>query len=259
LRLVLTLRSTRSSPYDLSYHRNLQGFIYNLIRKAGYLDLHDKPGCKFFSFSNIIPPTPRIESGSRKSLVIASPYGALIEALNAEVERLLGVEVKIGNMRFRLDESALFEARLPDDFSGCTLTSGTPIVVRIPRHRYQEYGIEPRKDYDYAYWREHYPLVAFVRQIDENLSKKYAEFRGENGHGEPLVESLGLELIKQVAVPLPIAEAQTTVIGTLWSFRLGHLNFAKRRIAEFGLDAGFGEMNSLGFGFMNLQKGSETC
>jgi M6 family metalloprotease-like protein len=38
----------------MCYHHNLQGFLYSLIRRAGYLDLHDRPGCKFFSFSNLM-------------------------------------------------------------------------------------------------------------------------------------------------------------------------------------------------------------
>ncbi|PKP59881.1 MAG: hypothetical protein CVT89_00760 [Candidatus Altiarchaeales archaeon HGW-Altiarchaeales-2] len=44
------------------------------------------------------------------------------------------------------------------------------------------------------------------------------------------------------------------VFGSVWEFNFNHLNDSQRRILEFGLDTGFGEMNSLGFGFMNVKR-----
>jgi len=42
--------------------------------------------------------------------------------------------------------------------------------------------------------------------------------------------------------------------GSLWRFIFNYLSGEKRKIIQFGLDAGFGELNSLGFGFINLVK-----
>jgi CRISPR/Cas system endoribonuclease Cas6 (RAMP superfamily) len=39
--------------------------------------------------------------------------------------------------------------------------------------------------------------------------------------------------------------------GSIWEFSFSHLDWKKREVLRFGLDAGFGEENSLGFGFMN--------
>jgi CRISPR-associated endoribonuclease Cas6 len=250
LRLVLTLRSTRPSPYDLCYHRNLQGFIYGLIRNAGYLDLHDKPGCKFFSFSNLIPPGRRIEAGSKKTLVVSSPDHEMIACLQDEARRIEGEDIKIGGMAFRLEKSRTVETNISDGFGEFTLTSGTPIVIRIPRYRLKEYGIEPARDYDYVYWRKDYTPTPFIKQLEENLLKKYSEYSGTETGENPIFEKV--RFVKQVAVPLHMGRKETTVIGTLWEFYLRALDDRKRDMLQFGLDAGFGEMNSLGFGFMNL-------
>jgi CRISPR-associated endoribonuclease Cas6 len=158
-------------------------------------------------------------------------------------------------MTFTVKGVRLFDLALPeDDFREFTLTSGTPIIVRIPRYRYEEYGIEPKKNYEYAYWREEYPLSAFIRQLGENLNRKFADYTGESCGSVQLIPDMGLELRRQVAVPLTTQARTTTLIGTLWSFRFSRAFGFARRVIGFGLDSGFGEMNSLGFGFMNLMQ-----
>jgi CRISPR-associated endoribonuclease Cas6 len=251
LRLILALRSTRSSPYDLCYHRNLQGFIYSLIRKAGYLDLHDKPGCKFFSFSNLIPPGRSIEAGAKKAFVVSSPDREMIASLEDEARGITGEEIRIGDMTFRLLGSKTIERGVPGGFGEFVLESGTPIVVRIPQYRLKEYGIETARDYDYVYWRKDHTPTPFIKQLEENLIKKYGEYSGTETDETPIFEKV--RFLKQVAVPLHIDQRETTIIGTLWEFYLRALDERKRDLLQFGLDAGFGEMNSLGFGFMNLR------
>jgi len=200
LRLVLALRSTRSSSYDPCYHRGLQGFIYSLIRRAGYLDLHEKPGCKFFSFSNLIPPGRRIEAGSKKTLVVASPDSEMIACLQDEARRIEGEEIRIGDMTFRLQGSKAIARNMPNGFEEFILESGTPIVVRIPRYRLKEYGIASARDYDYVYWRKDHTPTPFIKQLEENLLKKYNEYSGTTTDETPIFEKV--RFVKQVAVPL---------------------------------------------------------
>jgi CRISPR-associated endoribonuclease Cas6 len=40
----------------------------------------------------------------------------------------------------------------------------------------------------------------------------------------------------------------------MWEFSWSHMDDAQRRVIEFGMDAGFGERNSMGFGFVNIRK-----
>jgi len=89
-------------PYDHGYRHNLQSFIYRLIKRAGHGDLHGRKGCKFFSFSNVIPPTRTVEKGSIKSIIVASPNEDLIRTMQGELKEMLGGSVKIGGMSFRL-------------------------------------------------------------------------------------------------------------------------------------------------------------
>jgi CRISPR-associated endoribonuclease Cas6 len=247
----LELEATASFPYDLCYHHKLQGFIYSLLRGTRYGTLHDRDGCRFFSFSNLIPPSKMVGKGSRRILIIASPEEQFIETLSTGFRRLAGREVAIGSMKFTVKDATVFQVQLPDGgFGESSVASGTPIVIRIPRYRYEEYEIRPRKDYDYAYWRKEYTPTAFLRQVEENLRKKYSEYTHEQPEPYPIFDRLRFR--KQVAVPIQMKGMKSTVIGTLWEFHLQPLNDQLLDMLQFGLDAGFGEMNSLGFGFMNV-------
>jgi len=256
LRLLMRLRADSTFSYNHGYHHNLQGFIYRLMRRVGYDDLHDRKGCKFFSFSNVIPPTRTIEKGSIRSVVVASPDEDLIRTMQGELEEMWGSDIKLGNMSFRLEGSRLFDIELPEDFHECTLIAGTPIVVRIPKYRLSQYEIDPARDYDYIYWRKEHTPTAFVNQLEENIVKKYKEYSSVEVKSLQIFEKLRFK--KQVAVPLKMKGKETTVIGTLWEFHFQALNGSKREILQFGLDAGFGEMNSLGFGFMNVADGNAS-
>lgn len=41
------------------------------------------------------------------------------------------------------------------------------------------------------------------------------------------------------------------LVGSMWEFVWSFMDETQRRVIEFGLDTGFGERNSLGFGFVN--------
>ncbi|MCS6768381.1 MAG: CRISPR-associated endoribonuclease Cas6 [Candidatus Nitrosocaldus sp.] len=65
-----------------------------------------------------------------------------------------------------------------------------------------------------------------------------------------------LRFIKQVAKEISMHGNRHIVIGTLWTFWFNIENYnrcdAILKLLQFALDAGFGERNSLGFGFMNI-------
>ncbi len=55
---------------------------------------------------------------------------------------------------------------------------------------------------------------------------------------------------KQISTRVFMKGFDQVVIGTLWEFSFDqHVN---KDMIQFALDAGLGERNSLGFGFMNL-------
>lgn len=249
MRLIVRLRACKTFPYDLTYHKNLQGLIYTLIRDSAYSSLHDKQGCKHFSFSNILPPTPVVHENSKNNLIIASPNEDLLTTFMDNANQIIGKTIRIGDMHFFVEGTESFNVQVPE--SECVLATGTPIVIRIPRYRCSEYAITTQKDYNYVYWRKDYTPSAFVKQLEENLAKKYVEYSRMDVEPFTLFEKVRFR--KQVAIPLKTKGKEGTVIGTLWDFYLQGISDAKRKVIQFGLDAGFGEMNSLGFGFINMK------
>jgi len=255
LRVLVRLRAQDTFPYELEYHHDFQGFIYGLLRGTSYESLHDKARYKFFCFSNLIPPARTISRDSVRTLVISSPNDTFIRTIQERLAAHQGLPIRLGRMTFKVERVEHHSVILPSSgLEEIVLTSGTPIVVRIPPYRWKEYGIEPKRGYRFVYWRKEYTPTAFIRQLEENLLKKYCEyFSAEQEPEVVLFEKLRFR--KQVAVPLRMRGEETTVIGTLWDFHSGPIDDMRRRILQFGLDAGFGEMNSLGFGFINLTDG----
>ncbi len=256
MRLILKLQAAKDQAYDMKYHHKLQGFVYGLLEGTPYVKLHDRRGYKFFCFSNIFPsrgekadPSEDMKKGEIRNLLISSPEAGLVAAMRDRLDRI-GEErafVNVGEMSFVLESLDLIEPRIG---SSCRLITGTPIVLRIPRKRFEEYGIDPPKDFEYVYWRKEWPFEPFVKQLEDNLFKKYREFYGREMEEFPVFEQF--EFRKEVPVRVVMKEGEVTYIGSLWKFSFSCLEGEKRELVEFGLEAGLGELNSLGFGFINL-------
>jgi CRISPR-associated endoribonuclease Cas6 len=247
---LVSLEAIAGGPYAHEYHHHLQGLIYGFMRDTKYAYVHDKKGYKFFCMSNVFPAKDLVK-GDERHLLISSPDAEFVTLLASKFRGL--PRVRVGTMHFRVRSIQVLEHRLPD--VGMKLITGTPVVVRIPQKRLAEYGIVPPKAYDYVYWRSAYSLTAFAKQVEENLVKKYHEFGGT-----PVAEAEVLPLLqqlrfrKQVSTRLHFDAGDQVVIGSAWEFGFSAVNEAQRRLLEFGFDAGFGEMNSKGFGFMNVLK-----
>jgi len=248
MRLLLKLRATKDQAYDIRYHHKLQGFIYSLLNGTPYLKLHDKRGYKFFCFSNIFPPED-VKAGTTRNLIISSPDSGMINAIEKNLGKLReeGEPINVGEMSFKVDSISRLEPKIK---SSCTLITGTPVVIRISRENYEKYGIKPPNDYDYVYWKKRYSFEAFIKQLEDNLFKKYNEFYGVALEKIPLFEQFMFK--KQVCNHVELGGKEVKVVGSIWEFPFSHLNKDQRRILHFGFECGFGELNSLGFGFMNV-------
>jgi len=125
-------------------------------------------------------------------------------------------------------------------------------VIRIPRANYTRYGIEPPEDYEYVYWRKQYPFDAFVKQLEDNLFKKYNTFYGTQLEAFPIFEQFTFQ--KQVCNHLVIDGREVKVFGSIWRFTFNYLYGDKQKVVQFALDTGLGELNSIGYGFTNITK-----
>ncbi|MEM7827614.1 MAG: CRISPR-associated endoribonuclease Cas6, partial [Candidatus Aenigmatarchaeota archaeon] len=173
MRILLRLEAIKDCEYDLKYFHKLQGFIYNLLKETKYDILHDKKGYKFFCFSNIFP-IGDTKAGDMRNLLISTPDNLFIKFLEDKLKKLANDNklINIGEMSFKIEEISLLKTRLGRD---CRIISATPIIIRIPERNYEKYGIEEKKK-RYVYWRPEYAFEAFVKQLEENLFKKYNEF-----------------------------------------------------------------------------------
>ncbi|MBA7698346.1 hypothetical protein ES703_107023 [subsurface metagenome] len=250
MRLLVKLRSLKDQAYDLKYYHKLQGFIYRLLDETPYVKLHDRRGYKFFCFSNIFPPED-VRGGTTRSLLISSPDVGMINILESRLRGFQeeGEPVNVGEMSFRVDSISRLEPKMGEP---CTLITGTPIVIRIPRENYEKYGIKPPRDYGGVYWRKHYSFEAFIKQLEDNLFKKYNDFYGGSLGEFPLFEQFMFK--KQVCNHVVLGGKEVRVLGSIWEFAFSYLNGKRRKIIQFGLDCGFGELSSMGFGFMNIAR-----
>ena len=255
MRLLLKLKALKDTAYDPEYYHKLQGLIYNTIRPL-YPQLHELPGYKFFCFSNIFPlkvengGIPPIREGEKRYLMVSSPDKAFIKAFQDG----LSEEIHIGDMSFNVEDVKPLKIKLDDV---CTLVSATPIVVRIPEYNYDKYDIPPEsRKKRYVYWRRNLPFNVFVRQMEENLYKKYNRYHDTHVEEEPLFQQFKLKKAPVITQTM-IDGQKIQLVGSLWEFPIHNLTRKQKKILEFGLDCGLGERNPLGLGFMNKSKKNE--
>lgn len=244
MRLLLILESLVDSAYDLKYYHKLQGFVYNQLKDTPYCSVHNKKGAKYFCFSNIFP-IGDMRCGDTRKLLISSPDPVLIKTLQKKIEAV--EKVNIGDMSFRLKESKIVNSRI---LSKSKIRCSTPIVLRIPQNKYAKYGITEEKQDEY--WKPKYPLECFVKQLEENMIKKYNEFHGTKMDEFAIFEKF--RFVKPSVNHVVIDNKERILVGSIWEFDFSILDQRKKELLQFALDCGFGERNTYGFGFVNVMK-----
>jgi CRISPR-associated endoribonuclease Cas6 len=273
MRILLHLISQQDAPYDNDYHYHLQSLFYRLMLESGRKDVHDRLVYKHFCFSNIFPFEEKISSKSRYNLIFSTPdeelctdvFKALESRISAGGESSI---LRLGDLRFQIDQvSRPFRMDFSNDsFPSIRTRSATPIIIRIPKWRYEDYGIQ--SDRPFEFWRESISLEAFVKQVRDGMEKKLSEYKGlesyprkdsarrdEFGDDQSQLnvpEILSYRFLKSVSKPVTIKGERQQAIGSLWEFEFSPQSQKESNNLEFALDSGLGERNSLGFGFMNI-------
>lgn len=244
MRLLVELEPTKRFVPDEKYFNKLQGFIYSQLRKTKFSQLHDTKGYKFFSFSNMFPK--KTKRGKHYLFLVASPNPKFISTLGKQLSSIKE-EINIGEGLYQIHHHQPLKINLNTQF---TLKTATPIVIRIPKYRYKEYGIESERPFEF--WRPDYDFQAFIKQLTENLFKKFNQFHNTQVREVPLFsefEYTGPKWVHPV-----INGKEVKMLGTYWKFRFQGTTEAQKKILQFGLDTGLGELNSLGMGFVNEVK-----
>jgi CRISPR-associated endoribonuclease Cas6 len=289
VRLLLYLKAAKDQIYENNYNRSIQAFVYDLMRDTKYDYLHnanklttknvsssaDEMHLTPFCFSNIFPYGD-MKDGHTKSLIISSPDSHFIYVLKQRIVNL-NSRIHLGYSLFDILDYKTFNPNILD--SQFVFTTSTPILLRIPQYIYQNYNLQLKHPYKYIYWRYDYPLELFLNQIWINLKKKYKRFYGSSPNTNVLNFSKFV-FKKQVSQKILIHGSAQIVIGTLWDFWFDDEenenrfnsddiyqsdivtqkkhdifgSFEAKRLVHFALEAGLGERNTLGFGFLNLPR-----
>lgn len=243
MRLLLELECLHDGAYDLQYFSKLQGLIYGLLKGTVYDNLHDEKSCKFFCYSNVFP-IGDFRAGDKRRLLISSPNVEFLQILYEKLSNTLN----IGQNRYRVLDAKPIETRI---ITPLTLATATPIVIRIPKQNYERYGIS-EKNYEYAYWKPEHSFEAFLKQLQENIVKKYQDYTAEKIEAPYLFQDFLFK--KTVANHVVRDGKESTIIGSIWQFSFSHLSREQQELLAFAVDCGFGEMNPSGFGFMNVMR-----
>jgi CRISPR-associated endoribonuclease Cas6 len=251
MRLIFFLRSKCDAVYNCEYNHYVQAFIYDLLKDSFFDSLHLKRGYKFFCFSNIFP-IGDLKYGDLRKIVVSSPSRDLLDVLNEKVQNL--EEVKIGSFIFEFLKTKKINLRM--DSNIVNLITATPIIIRIPVAKASDSGVEVKPGYRYVFWRFGMPFQIFFDQLKVNLIKKYSQYYGKPLSEDALylfsTEKIAFTSLKEVSTKIYYKTGPQTVIGTTWKFTFKNLNKEEKSFLNFSVETGFGEMNSQGFGFMNI-------
>ncbi len=240
MRILLSIKSLQDYQINFEYHYKVQGFVYSLLRNTSFRHLHDKYGFKFFSFSNIY----KSKNSEYHNLIISSPDQNFIDAIQIQLNKIIknNIPIELGGL-FELKKIV----KIPEknlEFPLKVITQ-SPIIIRISLEKYEGIvtDMAPHKE---IFWKSNHPVDLFVNAVEKNLKKKILEF-SRRTFEERIIETFDFK--KQVSTKINMPNSRITVIGSLWEMEFS----AKipKDIQMFVLDSGFGERNSLGFGFVN--------
>ncbi len=101
----------------------------------------------------------------------------------------------------------------------------------------------------YVYWRPKHKLIAFKRQLEDNMVKKYNMFYKKKETFDEILQEMNF--VKLVHNRVIVDGIERLFVGSIWEFYFNYLNPKTKKLLEFAIDSGLGERNSLGFGFVN--------
>lgn len=194
-----------------------------------------------------------MKAGDVRHFIFASPGNTIVERLAQHLTSDPAArEIHIGDCAFILDSVRVVNSSLEQD--PVKIICATPILLRIPEYNYDHYAVpQEERRQRYVYWRPQISFEAFIKQLTENMVKKYNDTYGTSVGSFPLFQEFIFK--KTVHARYIIDGKSYGAAGSLWEFSWNRMDEMQRRIISFGFDAGFGERNSFGFGFVNVVKG----
>ncbi len=231
MRIVILLKPLTNASYDAINKHHIQATIYSLLRSTPFDIIHELRGFKYFTFSDIMPPTD-FKEGEPKHMLFSSPMSSLVKFLKNRIKEV--GRVKIKDIWFEVDVKTV-----PQKFTTRWITA-SPIVL------YKD----SRKNVYFSFYRDT-NLQFFLDRLKENALKKYnIYYNDELNFEEPLFDIMKFN--KSVSVELTKDKKKFIIIGSTWKL-LEKIRVPRhlRKFYRFIFDCGLGEKNSLGFGCLN--------
>lgn len=258
MRILIRIEAQASAVYDHAAHHQLRGRIWRALEGSDFTSLHDEDRPIGLSFSNIFPWGEITEDDQRNVLVSATDPD-LLRAISAGLAQ--NPEFNVGEMSFEVIDVTPLSPDVGEPGTRGTIESGTGLLIRIPPWKVDDYNIDPDGD-DAVFWRPEHSMEPLQTQIQQNLDKKHRLFCPEELPG-PTDRDGDLfseyELIKNFSLPLEVTQGEErTVVLSKWRFEYDVRDEHHRRHLNLALDAGIGERNALGLGFINIQEGSKV-
>ncbi|ASJ09413.1 CRISPR-associated endoribonuclease Cas6 [Thermococcus siculi] len=237
MRIKLSLQPTDGEFNQPNKHA-VQGFIYNMLRDTRYEERHDEPRFKFFTFSDFF----RDRKG-RLTFIISSPERGFINALYSKLKKR--EHVYIGKHQLKLLEVTKFDVPLRNRFQ-----TGSPIVI-----------YKNSRENEYFKLHTHLDLRFFLERLKDNAERKYNAFYDDDFILEgPLFDRIIPKVRNNNKLDVYVKVVKNgrpfPVIGSNWELlEKERIEPHERRFYRFIMEAGLGEKNSLGFGFINPIRG----
>lgn len=232
MRLKLSLEA-QDGEFERPNKHAVQGFIYNMLRGTEYGARHNQPRFKFFTFSDFF------REDGHWTFFVSSPDPGFIEALYSGIRDR--ETLYVGRHELHPVEVKKFKLPLRRAFQ-----TGSPVVL------YRDAGSD-----EYFKLHAHRDLRFFLERLKENAEKKYEAFYGEPFELEgPIFDRLIPKLRRNGKLDVYVRVVKNgvpfPVIGSNWELlEKERIAPHERRFYRFIMDAGLGEKNSLGFGFIN--------
>ncbi len=236
MRISIKMSSRKAIDYNKFNKYYIQSAIYSYLVGTKYENLHNYKSFKFFTFSDIFP-SGDLNPGEEKNLIISSPDEEFIRTLYENIssrglfylyDEVLEINsVKVFNLNLH---KIVFE-------------SGSPVVL------YKE-----SDNNRYFSFRRGDTLNFFLDRLKDNAIKKMRSFYGvEFDYDELLFDTLSFH--KEVSIPLKKSNSNFIIIGTTW-YKLEKTKLSReaKKFYSFIMEAGLGEKNSMGFGFVNPKR-----
>ena len=233
-RLLLELRPEEDTegPFFNNYY--FLSALYSLMGEIGLTDVHRGNKFRYFTFSDFFPYGDA-KKGDIKRIIVSSPDKRTVESISKEISSR--GYIYLGEKRLSVSSSKFFEIReLVNEF-----ITGSPVVIYKDNRKGLFFSLSNGD-----------PLSFFLERIKENAVKKYKQFKTiEDFQLEGFIfDSLNFK--KEVRVQIKKMGKEFYFVGTMWnSMKKLRIKSEYRDFYRFIMDAGIGEKNSMGFGFLN--------